>query len=84
MAFARLVTDQATFAWLCDVFVDQAFRGQALGKWLINAICRFVDKMGITKTILATRDAQEFYAAYGDFEVMNHPERWMSRSINEQ
>lgn len=80
MAFARVVTDQATFAWVCDVFVDQAHRGQGLGKWMVDAICQFVDKIGITTTILATRNAQAFYATYGGFEVLNHPERWMSRS----
>jgi 8-oxo-dGTP pyrophosphatase MutT (NUDIX family) len=79
VAFARVVTDQATFAWVCDVFVDQAHRRQGLGKWLVDAICQFVDKIGITKTILATRNAQGFYATYGGFEVLDHPERWMSR-----
>lgn len=80
VAFARLVTDQATFAWLCDVFVDQAYRGQGLGKWLVAAICQFLDKIGIQKTILVSQNAQAFYATYGGFEVINHPERWMQRS----
>ena len=83
VAFARVVTDQATFAWVCDVFVDQAHRGQGLGKWLVDAICQFVDKIGIKKKILATQDAQAFYTTYGGFEVINHPERWMSRSGKE-
>lgn len=83
VAFARVVTDQATFAWVCDVFVHQAHRGQRLGKWLVGAICQFVDKIGITKTILASKNAKAFYATYGGFEVLNHPERWMSRSGKE-
>lgn len=83
VAFARVVTDQATFAWVCDVFVHPSHRGQGLGKWLLDVICQFIDKIGITKSILATRNAQAFYATYGGFEVLNHPERWMSRSRKE-
>ena len=36
VGFARMVTDYANFAWLCDVFVDEAYRGQGLGKWLMQ------------------------------------------------
>ena len=80
VAFARVVTDQATFAWVCDVFVHPSHREQGLDEWLVDAICQFVDKIGIEKTLLATRNAQAFYATYGGFKVLCHPERWMSRS----
>ncbi len=79
VAFARLVTDQATFAWLCDVFVDEEHRGQGLGKWLVRAACRFSDGHGIKRTLLASRDAQELYAKYGGFKYLDNPAKWMSR-----
>jgi len=79
VAFARLVTDKSTFAWLADVYVDDALQGKGLGKWMLKTICRYVDLKGIKRTVLATKDAQEFYETYGDFEVLASPEMWMSR-----
>lgn len=79
VAFARLVSDQATFAWLCDVFVDEAFRGQGLGKWLVETACKIVDGQGILDTILATRDAHGLYARYGGFMPLSSPDKWMRR-----
>jgi 8-oxo-dGTP diphosphatase len=79
VAFARLVTDQATFAWLADVFVDKDFRGRGLGKWLVEAVCKFSDQHGITDLLLATRDAQQLYQRYGDFSPIDDPAKWMRR-----
>jgi 8-oxo-dGTP diphosphatase len=79
VAFARLVTDQATFAWLCDVIVAPEARGQGLGKWLVAASCHYADQLGIQQTLLATRDAHDLYAHYGDFRPLDVPEKWMSR-----
>jgi 8-oxo-dGTP diphosphatase len=79
VAFARLVTDRATFAWLCDVFVGEGQRGQGLGKWLVDAACRYCDSQGIKRTLLATRDAQGLYEKYGGFEYFDNPSFWMTR-----
>ena len=79
LAFARLVTDEATFAWLCDVIVDEKYRGEGLGKWLVETICRIVDGLGIQQTLLATRDAQDLYARYGGFIPLHDPQKWMTR-----
>lgn len=78
VAFARLVTDKATFAWLADVYVDDALQGQGLGTWLLETACRYADQKGIKRTVLATRDAQEFYQNF-DFQNLTSPEKWMSR-----
>ena len=43
VGFARLVTDQATFAWLCDVFIAKSHRGRGLGKWLIACVTAYVN-----------------------------------------
>ncbi|HCU58344.1 MAG TPA: hypothetical protein DF984_09030 [Anaerolineaceae bacterium] len=81
VAFARLVTDRSTFAWLCDVYVDDAQRGHSLGKWLVEAACRYTDQMGISLTLLATRDAHGLYATYGHFRPLDVPEKWMRRDL---
>src|SRR4051812_43362626 len=39
VGFARGVTDQATFAWLCDVYLDRSVRGRGLGTWLVGVAC---------------------------------------------
>jgi 8-oxo-dGTP pyrophosphatase MutT (NUDIX family)/N-acetylglutamate synthase-like GNAT family acetyltransferase len=80
VAFARLVTDRSTFAWLCDVFVDDAQRGNGLGKWLVEVVCRYADRHGIRRTLLATRDAHQLYQIYGGFTPLEEPARWMSRN----
>ena len=81
VAFARLVTDQATFAWLCDVFVDEAHRGSGLGKWLVEAACRCADNMGIKRMVLITRDAHGLYETYGGFRPLDDPNKWLQRDL---
>ena len=78
LGFARLVTDRATFAWLCDVFVDEAARGRSVGKSLMAAIIEALEPLGLRRVLLATADAHGLYAQYG-FEPMTTPERWMVR-----
>ena len=77
--FARVVTDFATFAWLCDVFVLEDHRGRGLGKWLVETITTHPDLSNLRLFVLATRDAHELYHRYGGFESLPSPERWMRR-----
>ncbi len=84
VAFARLVTDRATFAWLCDVFVVEAQREKGLGKWLVEAVCHYADRLGVRQTLLATRDAQGLYARYGGFETLPSPSKFMQRFLPSQ
>ncbi len=79
IGFARVVTDYATFAWLCDVFIDAAYRGQGLGKQLVETVVAHPELQGMRNFILATRDAHELYRQYGGFEALAAPERWMAR-----
>jgi GNAT superfamily N-acetyltransferase len=81
LGFARLVTDYATFAWLCDVFVLESERGRGLGKLLIQAVVAHPSLKGLKNVVLATRDAHGLYKEYGGFELLKNPERWMSRSM---
>ncbi len=75
-AMARVVTDRATFAWVCDVFVAEAHRGRGLGGRLMEAIRAHPDLQGLRRIHLATRDAHSLYARYG-FEPLSAPDRWM-------
>ncbi len=79
VAFARLVTDQCTFAWVADVFVDESMRGQGLGKWMVEAIVKYSDQQGIRRLSLITDDAHALYANYGGFHPLKDPEKWMFR-----
>jgi GNAT superfamily N-acetyltransferase len=79
VGLARVVTDYATFAWLCDVFILESHRGQGLGKWLIETVVAHPQLQGLL-LILATRDAHGLYQRYGGFEPMQGLDRWMVRS----
>ena len=79
MGFARVVTDYATFAWLCDVFIDADYRGQGLGKQLVERVVAHPELQGMRNFILATRNAHELYRQYGGFEALAAPDRWMAR-----
>jgi GNAT superfamily N-acetyltransferase len=76
VGLARVVTDYATFAWLCDVFVLEAHRGRGLGKWLIATVVAHPDLAGLRRFLLATRDAHGLYQQYG-FTPLAAPDRWM-------
>jgi GNAT superfamily N-acetyltransferase len=78
VGFARVVTDRATFAWVCDVFVDASARGRGVSKALLAAITAALDELGVGRVMLATSDAHGLYAQYG-FEPLERPERLMAR-----
>jgi GNAT superfamily N-acetyltransferase len=79
VGFARVVTDRATFAWLCDPFVVEGHRGQGLGKWLVECIVAHPDLQALRLFLLATRDAHELYQRYGGFEALPTPDQLMAR-----
>ena len=62
---ARVVTDEATFAWLCDVYVDRAVRGQGIARWLVAAIRDDLEAVGVRRIVLGTRDAHGVYEKVG-------------------
>lgn len=75
-AMARVVTDRATFGWICDVFVDRAQRGRGLGKALMAYLRDHPDLQGFRRLHLATRDAHGLYAGFG-FGPLTGVDRWM-------
>jgi GNAT superfamily N-acetyltransferase len=76
VGFARVVTDRATYAYLCDVYVLESHRGRGLGTWLIEAVMAHPDLQGLRRFQLVTRDAHGLYEKYG-FALPTHPERHM-------
>lgn len=65
LAFARAVTDLATYAYLTDVIVDDAARGKGIGSWMVQALVDHPDLQGLRRMALLTRDAQKLYARFG-------------------
>jgi GNAT superfamily N-acetyltransferase len=74
--FARVVTDKATFAYICDVFVLADHRRLGLSKWLIQTIIKHPELQGLRRWSLATADAQGLYTQFG-FRQISKPEMWM-------
>ena len=75
-AMARVVTDRATFGWICDVFVDKAHRSEGLGKRMVAYLREHPELQGFRRTHLATRDAHGLYAQFG-FTPLTGADRWM-------
>jgi GNAT superfamily N-acetyltransferase len=76
-AFARAVTDRATFAYLADVFVAESHRGGGLGVWLVECVLEHPDLQGLRQFILGTADAHELYARFG-WRPLGDVERFMT------
>jgi GNAT superfamily N-acetyltransferase len=73
IGFARVVSDKATFAYLCDVFVIPECRSKGLGTWLVECVMSHPDLQGLRRWLLVTRDAHEIYKKYG-FTALARPE----------
>jgi GNAT superfamily N-acetyltransferase len=78
LAFARVISDCAGFAWLADVFVVADDRGRGIGKQLMEFVMAHPDLQRIRRFMLATRDAHDLYTRFG-FTPLAHPERLMER-----
>lgn len=77
VAFARVVTDRATHAWLADVFVLDGYRGRGYGKALVTAALAHPELQGLRRWLLATKDAHTLYGQFGFRPVP--PDRFMER-----
>lgn len=78
VAFGRVITDRATFAYLADVFVLPEHRGQGYAKSLMDAVVAHPDLQGLRRMVLVTGDAHGLYARYG-FTALAAPDRYMER-----
>lgn len=78
VAFCRVITDRATFAYVADVFVDPRHRGRGIGKGLMHALMAHRDLQDLRRWLLVTADAHGLYARHG-FAALTTPERFMER-----
>ena len=76
IGFARLVTDKATFAWLCDVIVMPGKQGKGLGRALVQTFQKHPELQGLRRWLLGTKDAHGVYEPLG-FSPLDAPERFM-------
>jgi GNAT superfamily N-acetyltransferase len=77
VAFARAVTDRATFVYVADVFVDPAHRGRGVSKQLMRAILEHPDLQGVRRFLLATKDAHGLYQQFG-FKPVPNPQDFLT------
>ncbi|MFI5262673.1 MAG: GNAT family N-acetyltransferase [Candidatus Limnocylindrales bacterium] len=75
-----MVSDRATLAYVCDVIVAPAARGQGLGSWLMTCIDTHPDLQGLRRWLLATRDAHQLYRKVG-YAPLAEPARWLERLV---
>jgi GNAT superfamily N-acetyltransferase len=76
VGFTRVITDKATFAYICDVFVLADYRHIGLSKWLMQTIMQHPELQGLRRWSLATADAHGLYQQFG-FTALSRPESWM-------
>jgi GNAT superfamily N-acetyltransferase len=76
VGYLRVVSDKATFAWICDVYVDEAHRGKGLARAMVRFAQQHPEHQGLRRWVLATRDAHGVYQAVG-FDPLATPDRWM-------
>ncbi|MGQ0533645.1 MAG: GNAT family N-acetyltransferase [Caulobacteraceae bacterium] len=76
IGFARVVSDKATFAWLCDVIVWPGRQGRGLGRELVRTLQAHEELQGLRRWLLGTKDAHGVYTPLG-FTPVDAPERFM-------
>jgi GNAT superfamily N-acetyltransferase len=82
VGFARVISDKASFAWIADVWVDAAVRGQGVGRALVGWFLDHPDYVTVRRFALVTADAHGVYAGVG-FHAPLRPERYMERLSTE-
>ena len=76
VGYLRVVSDRTAFAYLCDVYVDEAHRGQGIARRMVRYALEHPEFQGLRRWMLATRDAHDVYRGLG-FDLLPMPERWM-------
>ncbi len=76
VGFARIITDRATFAYVCDVYVLESHRGRGLARWLMEVVRGHPDLQGLRRWVLLTRDAHPLYRQVG-FQDVEDASRYM-------
>lgn len=78
IGFARIISDYSTIAYLGDVYILEAHRGNGLSKWLLNEIMQHPNLQGLRRWILLTNTAEWLYKKFG-FKNVANPEFYMEK-----
>jgi GNAT superfamily N-acetyltransferase len=78
VGLVRLVSDHATFCYVCDVYVLEAHRGHGLSKAMLAMAMVHPMLQGLRRWSLVTADAHGLYGQFG-FTAVAQPERHMER-----
>jgi GNAT superfamily N-acetyltransferase len=78
IGMARVVSDFTTFAWLCDVFILEEYRGRGISRWLMETVLAHPDLQGLRRFTLMSTDARGLYTKFG-FKALESPEKWMEK-----
>lgn len=81
IAYARVVTDFISLAYLADVYVLEEHRTKGIGKFLLDEILNHPDVKNIKRLLLITKDAHKLYEKFG-FNELKKPENWMEKLLN--
>jgi GNAT superfamily N-acetyltransferase len=73
---ARLVTDYTRFGWLCDVMIDENWRGHGLGSWLASCVRAHPELATVHRWMLSTNDAHQLYQRLG-WRMVQDPQKLM-------
>jgi GNAT superfamily N-acetyltransferase len=80
ISFARVISDRATYAYLCDVYVLEDYRGQGLASWMLDAIDAHPELQGLKRWGLVTRDAHPLYLKHGWVRPPN-PDGYLEKRV---
>lgn len=78
LGLARVITDGATFAYVCDVYVDDARQRGGLGTWLMQCVHQHPSLQGLRRWLLVTRDAHNLYRRAG-YVPLARPDGWLEK-----
>ncbi|HEY5588980.1 MAG TPA: GNAT family N-acetyltransferase [Candidatus Paceibacterota bacterium] len=76
IGLVRVITDYTTFAYLCDIIIDEEYRHKGLGVWFLQCVFKHPELQNLRRWTLATKDAHEFYKKFG-FENLSKPDSFM-------
>lgn len=76
VGFLRVVTDRAVYAYLCDIVIDEQYRGRGMGKWMLQCVFEHPDLLHLKRWSLVTKDAHDFYKQFG-FKELSDANKYM-------
>jgi len=76
IGFARVISDYSTFAFLCDVHIDELYRGKGIGTWMLECILSYPNLQQLNKWLVNSNEAKDLYEKFG-FCSLKNPEKFM-------